>query len=280
MHLVLGGGACTGVCYYSALLDSLGWDRFDIPFETITVYSASSVSLSLYLLGIPMSAASIHQFWTAIYQSINPISVLEGAQRSLLQREVVVTAALEAFPGLSSEWTLLDLFILTGVRVQYGVSAIVDSGMQGTVLNHETHPHLSVVDAMLSSCCVPLLFEPVYVAPHGALYDGELTCEVIGDVYVKLTDRGYPATGHAFVDQMLTVILALALQNTRRITRLARAAQASIVIAPITSIFDVTIDDCERAFEVGRLSVEAFDAAVETSRSRQAEAAEKKCKTV
>lgn len=278
MHLAVAGGGCTGVCAYIGLLQSLGWDRFDLPFDTATAYSAGAIAISLFLLDVPTTPEMVHGFWTGAMERMNPIAALEGTSDSLVSRDDLLAAVREHFPGFPLDLTLLEMHILTGVHVRYGASVLDNGGFVAHPLCYRTHPHMPVIDALLSSCCVPLLFEPLVLPECGPLYDGELTSGVDADVLLKLTERGMDWTGHRFLDHALRIVAGLTYINSRAMMRaFAQNSGARTVTLPLQPKFDVDLADCTSVYGEGAACAAAMLEAFAAVRAQQDGAAEKKC---
>lgn len=184
--LILGGGGVKGISTLGALY--VVWQRG----ETFDVLAGSSVGFmecALLCMGLePM------EIFDEVYKmehlfsmgDVNALGTMLGSL-SIININVVRERLLKI---IRSKWsgdipTLKQLHEISG-KILLGTTVNSDTG-QLVYLSHESHPELSVLDAMLMSCALPGVFSPLVY--EGAEYvDGGL----LDNFPVKEVNRRWP----------------------------------------------------------------------------------------
>ena len=173
-YLVFSGGGLHGLCFCGALMSLEGHVDFSCLRGCIGTSIGALIALALCVGISPHRICTVlisNADWTRVHPSVNVHSVAEkfGIEtRSALEYlvELVLSDA-----GLSPSITLKGAFSLTKKHFCACVSDLTHSRL--SYCDHVNFPDLRVVDAVVASMCVPVLFEPIQI--NGSLcVDGGL----------------------------------------------------------------------------------------------------------
>lgn len=184
-YVVLGGGGVYGFAYCGiimAIQRHLGSDAWASFYENLKGCIGTSVGSLVALLvcvGVVgdrlVELISRHVPWSKINIGLNPRSLIENCgleSRAILL--MIVQVCME-HAGLSIRTTFSDVQRLTKKHFVCCVTDLENSS--AIFMDHNSHPNLSVAEAVVASMCVPILFEPCSI--DGRVYvDGGLTQNV------------------------------------------------------------------------------------------------------
>ena len=180
-HIVLSGGGGTGFAYYGALRESNKdgfWDINNIQ----TMHGISCGSIFIFILSLLRHISwedyddyCIKRPWETVF-GFSPDKILKAYNNvGICGKETIelVIAPVLSAVDLPLNITMLTFYEFTGIEIHFystnlEMYKLVD-------ISHKTHPDWTLVDAIYSSCALPLLFRPNRV--NGEIYvDGGFIC--------------------------------------------------------------------------------------------------------
>lgn len=180
-HLVLSGGGGTGFAYYGALRESNKdgfWNIDDIE----TMHGVSCGAIFTFLVAMlkhigweDFNDYCIKRPWEKVCgfsaeQLLNSYTNVGICGRETV--EMIVAPVLGAV-DLSLNITMQEFYDFTGIEVHYYTTNLDTYKLVD--VSYKTHPQWELVDAIYSSCALPLLFRPNRV--DGLTYvDGGFLC--------------------------------------------------------------------------------------------------------
>lgn len=166
-HLVFAGGGIRGLAFVGALkaiYDKTGIDFSLIAHRPIMCTGVSVGALLSLLIVIGFSVHELLDFSSSLlnetFVSINPLLLLKGGLSVDNGEKLTafLTSLLEK-KGFSASTTLSQLFIATRVSLETVITNLTTASVM--YINHESHPTLSVITAVMASMSLPLIFPPV-----------------------------------------------------------------------------------------------------------------------
>jgi len=166
-HLVFAGGGIRGVAFVGALksiYDTTGIDFSLIAHRPLTCTGVSVGALLSLLIVIGFSVHELIDFSNSLinesFVTIDPMFLLKGGLSvDNGDKLKLFLEKLMEKKGFSPLTTLSQLYIATRVSLETLVTNLTTASV--LFLNHETHPDLKVVTAVMSSMSLPLIFPPV-----------------------------------------------------------------------------------------------------------------------
>lgn len=180
-HLVLSGGGGTGFAYYGALRESNKegfWNIDDIQ----TMHGISCGAIFIFMIAMLKHIGwddyddyCIKRPWEKVF-GFSPDKILKAYTNiGICGREtieMVVAPVLNAV-DLPLNITMQQFYDFTGFEVHYYTTNLDTYSLVD--ISYKTHPDWEVVDAIYSSCALPLLFRPNRM--NGEIYvDGGFLC--------------------------------------------------------------------------------------------------------
>jgi len=180
-HLVLSGGGGTGFAYYGALRESHkdGFWKID---DIQTMHGISCGAVFIFLMAMLKHIGwedyddyCIKRPWETVF-GFSPEKLLKAYSNvGICGREtieMIVAPVLNAV-DLSLNTTMQEFFDFAGFEVHFYTTNL--DTYELVDVSHKTHPNWELVDAIYSSCALPLLFRPNRV--DGQVYvDGGFLC--------------------------------------------------------------------------------------------------------
>jgi len=180
-HLVLSGGGGTGFAYYGALRESHKdgfWNIDDIQTMHGISVGAIFVSMMAMLKHIgwdDLTDYSIKRPWESVF-GFSPDKILKAYTNiGICGRETIemTFAPILMAVDLPLNTTMRQFYDFTGFEVHYYTTNLDTYSLVD--ISYKTHPEWELVDAIYSSCALPLLFRPNRV--NGEVYvDGGFVC--------------------------------------------------------------------------------------------------------
>jgi predicted acylesterase/phospholipase RssA len=180
-HIVLSGGGGTGFAYYGALRDSNKdgfWNIDDIQ----TMHGVSCGAIFLFIVAmtkhIPWKDFDdylIKRPWETVF-GFSPDRII-GAYSNvgICNREAIemVLSPILRAADLPLNITMQQFYDFTSIEVHLYTTNLNTYTLVD--ISYKTHPEWELVDAIYSSCALPLLFRPPFI--NGEVYvDGGLLC--------------------------------------------------------------------------------------------------------
>jgi predicted acylesterase/phospholipase RssA len=180
-HLVLSGGGGTGFAYYGALRESHKdgfWNIDDIQ----TMHGISCGAVFIFLMAMlkhigwdDYNDYCIKRPWESVF-GFSPDKILKAYTNiGICGRETIemIVAPVLNAADLPLNTTMQQFFDFTGFEVHYYTTNLDTYSLVD--ISYKTHPEWELVDAIYSSCALPLLFRPNRV--NGEVYvDGGFLC--------------------------------------------------------------------------------------------------------
>lgn len=195
--VVFAGGGVRGLAYVGALQalrDERGIDFGARSPALRTVVGVSVGTLFALMVALAYSVAEITSVGATMRQSdvmaTDPVRLLSGElslDNGLKLRAMV--ESLLARKGVAADVTFEELFAHTSIAFHLIVTDLTTASV--VHVSEKTHPHLSVVTAMVASMTLPLVYPPV-LAPDGHLWvDGGVMENFPMTRYAPLTLLGF-----------------------------------------------------------------------------------------
>ena len=180
-HLVLSGGGGTGFAYYGALRESHAdgfWNIDDIQ----TMHGVSCGAIFTFMMALLKHIGwndyddyCIKRPWEIVF-GFSPDKILKAYSNiGICDRETIKTVISPILRAvdLSLNITMQEFYNFTGIEVHFYATNLDTYKLVD--ISHKTHPNWELVDAIYSSCALPLLFRPNII--NGEVYmDGGLLC--------------------------------------------------------------------------------------------------------
>ena len=165
-HIICSGGGVTGLSFYGALrnLNKKGiWNIEDI--ESIygtSVGSLVSVVVSLNYDWKTLDEYFIKRPWGNVFK-LDMYTILETFQRKgVFDYNVFIEIFSPLFKGkdISVDITMKEFFEINNIELHIFVMEL--NKFEVVDISYKTHPDWKVIDAVYSSCAVPLIFTPFF----------------------------------------------------------------------------------------------------------------------
>jgi predicted acylesterase/phospholipase RssA len=176
-HLVLSGGGIWGFKTLGALRAAEELQLLDIS-KLETIYCTSVGSMIGILLSMKFDLLTIQEYiikrpWQHVW-GINMNNILNIFQtRGIYQNTVIIEYLSPFFKALDypTDITMQQLYEKTGIEIHIYVTEL--NHFQSVDICYKTHPDWLVIDAIYTSCCVPILFSPL-IKDNKCYIDGSL----------------------------------------------------------------------------------------------------------
>ena len=165
-HIVCSGGGMAGFAFYGAIKESHKQGLWQL--ENIqTIYATSVGTIISVMLALKYDWETLDDYlikrpWQNVF-TFNLYSILETINnRGMFGIEIIQDIFLPLFNGkdIRMDITLLDFYKLTNIEMHMCSTGI--NSFQLIDISHKTHPDWTVIEAIYSSCAVPLLFTPLF----------------------------------------------------------------------------------------------------------------------
>lgn len=177
--LVLEGGGCSVAAFYIGMFRGLDIEPVDLPFK-VAGSSAGAIALALFVAGYVHSekcdAERLQHFFGELFGNINVQNIFNAPY--LISYQSTMETIRSWFPRLFA-LTMMDAHIITGQPVSFMCSIKYGCGLESLRIDHTTHPHVTLADAVYVSSSIPALVEPCEIMGHVVL-DGDIT---MGNVF-------------------------------------------------------------------------------------------------
>jgi len=173
-HLVISGGGIAGFSFYGALRESHKkglWNMDNIE----SLHGTSVGSLLSFVMALNYDWQTIDDYlikrpWHHLYK-VNIYSMMEGLnKRGIFDIKIMEETISPLLSGkdMTINITMKEFYDLTQKDLHIYVTEI--HSFECIDISHKTHPNWRVVDAVYSSCSLPVIFAPLLV-------DGKCYCD-------------------------------------------------------------------------------------------------------
>lgn len=165
-HIVCSGGGVAGFAFYGAIKESnkIGlWKMENIQ----TIYATSVGTIVAVMLALNYDWETLDDYlikrpWQHVF-TFNLYSILDTInKRGMFGLEIILDIFLPLFNGkdVRMDITLLEFYKLTNIELHMFTVGV--NAFKLTDISYKTHPDWTVLEAVYSSCAVPILFSPVF----------------------------------------------------------------------------------------------------------------------
>lgn len=183
-HLVLSGGGAYGLTYYGFLRESCSLGIWNI--DSLKSVYGSSIGTILATVAILSKLISweildnyiIKRPWHQLFQFNFDLIVQCYSRKGLFGKHIIeqMFEPLLLSIDLSKDVSLAEFFEKIPVESHFIVAKLFRGKYELVNISYKTHPEWKLIDAIYSSCCLPVLFSP-FVGEEGAYYiDGGFLC--------------------------------------------------------------------------------------------------------
>lgn len=165
-HIVCSGGGLAGFAFYGAIKESHKQGLWQL--ENIqTIYATSVGTIIAVMLALKYDWDTLDDYlikrpWQNVF-TFNLYSILDTInKRGMFGIEIIQDIFLPLFNGkdIQMNITLLEFYKLTNIEIHMCTTDI--NSFQLIDISHKTHPDWNVIEAIYSSCAVPVLFTPLF----------------------------------------------------------------------------------------------------------------------
>jgi predicted acylesterase/phospholipase RssA len=165
-HIVCSGGGLAGFAFYGALKQSHKQGLWQL--ENIqTIYGTSVGTIIAVMLALKYDWDTLDDYlikrpWQNVF-TFNLYSILDTInKRGMFGIEIIQDIFLPLFNGkdIRIDITLIEFYKLTNIEIHMCATDI--NTFQLIDISHKTHPDWNIIEAIYSSCSVPVLFTPLF----------------------------------------------------------------------------------------------------------------------
>jgi predicted acylesterase/phospholipase RssA len=165
-HIVCSGGGLAGFAFYGAIKESHKQGLWQL--ENIqTIYATSVGTIIAVMLALKYDWDTLDDYlikrpWQNVF-TFNLYSILDTInKRGMFGIEIIQDIFLPLFNGkdIQMNITLLEFYKLTNIEIHMCATDI--NSFQLIDISYKTHPDWNVIEAIYSSCAVPVLFTPLF----------------------------------------------------------------------------------------------------------------------
>ena len=165
-HIVCSGGGLAGFAFYGAIKESHRQGIWQL--ENIqTIYGTSVGTIVAVMLALKYDWETLDDYlikrpWQNVF-TFNLYSILDTIhKRGMFGIEIIQDIFLPLFNGkdIRMDITLLEFYKLTNIEIHMCTTGI--NSYQLIDISYKTHPEWTVIEAIYSSCAVPVLFTPLF----------------------------------------------------------------------------------------------------------------------
>jgi predicted acylesterase/phospholipase RssA len=175
-HIVLSGGGPIGFSMYSVLRESNQchfWDRKDIQ----TIYATSIGAIIATILSLDYDWQTIDDYliyrpWQNVFK-VDLYSFIHAIQqKGVFDKTTIEKMFSPLFQGkdMSMNITMKEMYEKTGIELHF-FSTEINHSDDIVDISYHTHGEWRIIDAIYSSCCLPVLFSP-FVIEDKCFMDG------------------------------------------------------------------------------------------------------------
>jgi len=161
-HIVCSGGGLAGFAFYGAIKESHKQGLWQL--ENIqTIYGTSVGTIVAVILALNYDWDTLDDYlikrpWQNVF-TFNLYSILDTInKRGMFGIEIIQDIFLPLFNG--KDITLIEFYKLTNIEIHMCATDI--NTFQLIDISHKTHPDWNIIEAIYSSCSVPVLFTPLF----------------------------------------------------------------------------------------------------------------------
>ena len=178
-HLVLAGGGTTGMTVYGILRESEKAGFWNIEnIESIygtSVGSMISVFVALKYDWDVLDDYIIKRPWQNVYKFDFREAFSALQNRGIFNIKIIEETFLPLFRGIDIDMnvTMKEFYDITKIEIH--IFATEMNEFQNIDISYKTHPEFKLIEAVYSSCCLPIIFSPLLIQDR-CYIDGGILC--------------------------------------------------------------------------------------------------------
>lgn len=178
-HLVLAGGGTTGMTVYGILRESEKAGFWNIEnIESIngtSVGSMISVFVALKYDWDVLDDYIIKRPWQNVYKFDFREAFSALQNRGIFNIKIIEETFLPLFRGIDIDMnvTMKEFYDITKIEIH--IFATEMNEFQNIDISYKTHPDFKLIEAVYSSCCLPIIFSPLLIQDR-CYIDGGILC--------------------------------------------------------------------------------------------------------
>jgi NTE family protein len=178
-HLVLAGGGTTGMTVYGILRESEKAGFWNIEnIESIygtSVGSMISVFVALKYDWDVLDDYIIKRPWQNVYKFDFREAFSALQNRGIFNIKIIEETFLPLFRGkdIDMNVTMKEFYDITKIEIH--IFATEMNEFQNIDISYKTHPEFKLIEAVYSSCCLPIIFSPLLIQDR-CYIDGGILC--------------------------------------------------------------------------------------------------------
>jgi len=275
-HIVISGGGVVGFSFYGLLRDTHKSGLWNIN-NIQTIYGTSVGSLFAVFIALKydwdtMDDYIIKRPWQNVYK-FSMESILYAFQnKGILERKIVEDTFSPLFKGkdISLNVSLKELYEITNIELHIMSTDINTFNLID--FSYKTHPDWCVIDAVYSSCSLPILFQPIikdnicycdggFVANYPIKYcveNGALPEEIFGMCRNSIFDSTSDITESSTLIDYILNLLYKTIDRVLNVKKEYKIGKEVFVACPPLSIYDIyeTASSMEKRIELIRIGSE------------------------
>ena len=165
-HLVLSGGAIVGFAYFGTLQTLIEHKKLNIDdIQTIHATSIGTLLAVCFTLGYELDVLKtylIDRPWKDLYK-IDFHSIVRAIKDGGMFDRIELLKTIEPLllgKDLSVEISLIEFYAYNHKEIHFYATEY--SELQLVDISYKTHPTWKLIDAIFASCCLPVLFIPLF----------------------------------------------------------------------------------------------------------------------
>jgi len=270
-HIVCSGGGVTGFAFYGAIKES--YNRGEWKLENIqSIYGTSVGSIFAVILSLQYDWKTLDDYlikrpWQNVFK-FNVYSIFESLQkRGIFDQTTIIETFRPLFNGkdLSIDITMKELYEFSKYELHLFATEI--NSFEIVDISYKTHPDWKVVDAVYSSCAIPIIFSPFeknnkYYCDGAVLLNypiskcienGANVNEILGLRHMVDTEKNNISTESSLLDYVIVIFKKIIGSIVEPLHQIENEYQ---IYSPSISIYDIlnTTSDTEerkRLIQVG-----------------------------
>jgi predicted acylesterase/phospholipase RssA len=187
-HIVISGGGIAGFSFYGGLRETSKHNLWNIN-DIKTIYGTSIGAIFATIISLKYDWDILDDFlikrpWHQVYNFDIQKLFLTFQSKGIFNKNVIKETFLPLFKGkdISIDVTLKEFYEITNIENHYFATNI--NSFDPVDFSYKTHPDWKLIDAIYSSCALPILLQP-FITEDGCYSDGGLFTNYPVDYCIK-----------------------------------------------------------------------------------------------
>ena len=164
-HIVISGGGITGFSFYGLLRESSIKGLWNID-NIQSIYSTSVGAIFGTVIALKYDWDTLDDYlikrpWNSVYHFDMQKLFLVYQTKGIFDKKVIEESFLPLFKGkdISIDITMKDFYEISNIELHLYTTNIND--FEKVDISYKSHPDWKLIDAIYSSCSLPILFQPL-----------------------------------------------------------------------------------------------------------------------